>query len=436
MTAARRRRANRRRNRPESLVGGRKLGRREAVEPEMAWLPDKAGRFANSAVGTAADAGKGTALFIQDVADHRAAGDQQAADADAARIARVEAALADPTLDEVERLGLQQRLEGLRQRQAVAAETADRKRQGEFLGARAGGDPTRHPFYEFSESGQEALAMPTDSTRDDDPSSKFFEAAGAAVPVLAGGGASLLARVPAVVGSALVAGAANSGNAHDEALDFGASPEDARRAAVKARIIGTATEALPVSRVLPVGRQMRSVRGEPGGLLDRASDRALDGLVDGTVKSAIEGAARNAIAGPQGVGYDRDRGLTDGLADRMGAGGLVGATIAAAGQGRGHPKASHPSIARRAWVEGALTAAADPRTGAVDPVRALRTLQDSRRWRSLDPTERSRLATGLRLIERSPGAAELSRLEPADLATLLTDRRGQRSLAGIARGEV
>ncbi|MEM7528830.1 MAG: LPD38 domain-containing protein [Pseudomonadota bacterium] len=165
-------------------------------------------------------------------------------------------------------------------------------------------------------------------------------------------GAGAVAAGPAGIAVGAGLGAAmNSSQVYREAIEAGATEEDAELASQYASIVGTA-EVIPLTRALKL--LPPRVRSQIGGRVMRTLTNAAQSGGEEAVQEAAAGIANNMIA--RGI-YDPDRGWTEGVGEQGAVGFVVGAMLGTAG-----------SAIRRPNVEAQVTRPPQPGSEEESPI--------------------------------------------------------------------
>lgn len=142
---------------------------------------------------------------------------------------------------------------------------------------------------------------------------------GSSASFLAGGAFGRLLKLPQLISLMGMGSATQAVEQFEEALDFGATEDDARQAARWGALLGT-SEAVPINRLFNRWDKLS------GGLLDSSIKKALRSAGVQTVEEAgqeiFQTALSNKIA--QEI-YDKDRRIVDGIIEAGTVGGTVGA---------------------------------------------------------------------------------------------------------------
>jgi hypothetical protein len=305
--------------------------------------------------GSVADAAKGAAILGEAGAYRRRENAAAGADERGQTIADIDERLKDPSLDERTREFLTQN------RQDLTAGVAELTEQQ----ARPIIPAIERAPYAVGEAvqaaGDEVFGKP--DPRDTSFWGQFAQAAGGYAGQV---GTTIAAGLVTGPGGALVTGAAqgatiNANQLYEEAIEAGASPEDARAVAGAGAVIGLA-EVIPITRALK--GLPPSIRGKvTNAVYRRLAGAAVSGTEEGLQEAANQ-IANNLVA--QGY-YDPERGWSEGVTEAALIGAMLGGGLGATTAGGGEPKREDevPPDAVAALTSTTTTPpAATPTTGA------------------------------------------------------------------------
>ncbi len=246
-----------------------------------------------------------------------------------ATISDIESRLKEPDLDQKTRTFLEGRL-------------ADLKVGSERLGSVAKGDASfaRKDFFEKAADTRKWYEDTFGKAPEDDSLySKIATGAGSAAQFLfdstiAGGAAG---KFGALVTGAAEGGSQNSASVYKDAIQHGATEEQALRAAGSAFVVGLA-EVVPVGRAF--GWLPQNLRPSFSSKLFQKIGEVAMNAGEEAAQEAFNQIANNAIA--IGNGYDKDRSLTEGageaaLIGSILGGGMTSAAVAVGGHGEPAP---------------------------------------------------------------------------------------------------
>ncbi|MCA0204290.1 MAG: thermonuclease family protein [Proteobacteria bacterium] len=233
--------------------------------------------------------------------------------------------LADPSLRDEERAILAQRIADM--------QVGQERLSGIAAGQQAVAGQQEPVDFRGAAEGLRARFADTFGTPPDDPSfwASLAQGAGSMSAFLGAAlaGGALGGPGGAIVATGGIGAASNSGQVYEEALQAGASQDDALSAAGWGALVGS-------SEVIPIGRAFRFL---PSGIRDRVAGtmfRRFGEIALNAGEEAAQEAASQALNNLIAQGYyDPERGWSDGVTESALIGGILGAGTGALAQAMG-----------------------------------------------------------------------------------------------------